>query len=172
MIGLAIDKDDFGPTKYKSIGRGDKGEAGKDDLISRFDIKQNGRHLQRIRTGSGEEALLKPISLLKKLLAAQGKFTIARYFTQGNGFSDVIEFVAGEEGFVEWDEQGWCSSGFDVGGSKFEVRGSGLLASRCRVVELSGCQGYQGFSRKPTCSGNQTTAGGRQPDNGFSGKQP
>ena len=48
---------------------------------------------------------MKPIPLLEKLLTAPGKFTVTGYFSQSNCLADIVEFAAGEIGFVERNEQ-------------------------------------------------------------------
>jgi hypothetical protein len=69
-----------------------------------LDIQDNRGHLQGIGTGAGQEALVKTVALLKKLLASLGKFTITRDFAQVHRLLNVFQFVAGEVGFVEGDQ--------------------------------------------------------------------
>jgi hypothetical protein len=105
MIRFAVHKDYFGTSENKGVGRGNEGKAGKDDLISGLDVQKDGGHLKGIRAGGGEEAFLKAIALLKKLLTAPGKFPVAGYFAQVYGLLNVAQFEAGEVGFVERDFQ-------------------------------------------------------------------
>jgi hypothetical protein len=46
---------------------------------------------------------MKPVALLKEMLASLGKFTITGDFAQGHRLLNVFQFVAGEVGFVEGD---------------------------------------------------------------------
>jgi hypothetical protein len=103
MIRSAVHKNDFGTSEDEGICGGDKGEAWHNHLIAGFYIQQNCRHLQRICTAGGEEAFLKPISILKKLLAPSGKFTVSGDFTKVYCFPDIIKFETCEVGFVEGD---------------------------------------------------------------------
>src|SRR5690606_27283057 len=102
MIWLAIHKDYLRTSEHEGRSSRDKGETGNDDLITRLYIQEDCRHLQRIGAGVGEQALLIAITIFKKLLASTGKFPVAGDLAQAHGFLNVLQFVATEEGFVEW----------------------------------------------------------------------
>lgn len=103
VIRMAVHKDDFGAPQHKGVGGGHKRKTGHNDLIPCLYIEQDGRHLQGIGTGGGQQTLLESIPLFEEGLAAFGKLTIAGNLAQFHRLPDILQFLAGHVGFVEGD---------------------------------------------------------------------
>ena len=117
-VGPDVYEDWYSSTQGKGVGRGDEGVGGHDDLISRSNVEQQGRHLQGSGAGVGEEGHGGGGEGLQGLVAFFGVGAITGEAPCEMGLSDIKKLFAGHVGSVEGDgghgEKWWTDDlGYD-----------------------------------------------------------
>jgi hypothetical protein len=83
-----------GSPQYNSISRGDEGKGGNNDLVSRFDLKKERRHFERMRAGSRQQHLADPELLFEKGVTFIGKLAVSRELPVGHGLSHKLKLFS------------------------------------------------------------------------------
>lgn len=102
-IGTNVNKSGFCAESYEGGGGGDEGVGGHDDFITGADIAELCGHFEGGGAGGGEEHFANTESILQELGAFVCEVSIAAEVAEGDSLGDVVEFLAGDEGFVEWN---------------------------------------------------------------------
>src|SRR6185437_13978252 len=98
---VAVREDNLGTAEDKWVYGRNESIGGDDDFIARPDAGKDGRHLERIGTGAGEEYLRELVSFLEEFLAFFGESAIAREFPVVENFIDIPELFARDKGEIK-----------------------------------------------------------------------
>ena len=101
-VGTDVHIHHLRPPLHKSVGGGDKGEGGQDDLIPRLNVAQQRRHLQRTSARGGQQRFGRARPLLQPLMALLGKGAVPTQLVVGDGLSQILRLPAGRR----WDIEG------------------------------------------------------------------
>ena len=102
-VGSDIRKYRAHAAQDKGINRGDKGEGGENNFVTGLAFDQQGRHLQGMRAGGGDEGFGDTQLGFEQLTALAGEGAITGDVPAGDRLGDVGHLQAGRGGFVEGD---------------------------------------------------------------------
>ncbi len=104
-IGPDVQEDRAGAAQDEGVDRRNEGKVRDDHLVAFFDLQQDGRHLERVRAGSGQQRLGDPQRPLQEAMHFFREGPVAGDMTVGDGFGHIFQFPAYGDGAVEINAQ-------------------------------------------------------------------